>query len=191
MIGAFAGAAAAQLCPPVPQAGCRGPAIPQKAVFRLRDRTSDLTDQSDRMIWKWLRGSATLKSEFGDPTTTKTYELCVYDATPTLISTERVPAGGSCGSRPCWSETASGFKYRDGQLTSDGVGKLLLREGIEDGGRAKIILKGQRENLNMPTLPLAQPVTVQLVNSDGACWEAIYSAPADKNEQGLFKDRSD
>ena len=43
-------------------------------------------------------------------------------------------------------------------------------------------------------LPLAQPVTVQLVHSDGVCWEAVYSAPASKNTAGppgQFKDRAD
>jgi hypothetical protein len=34
-------------------------------------------------------------------------------------------------------------------------------------------------------------VTVQLINSDGECWEASYSAPPTKNVNGIFKDKSD
>jgi hypothetical protein len=188
IVGSLASGVDAQLCPPAPQAGCVGPALPLKAVFRLRDHALD--DIPDRLIWKWLRGSATAKSDFGNPTIDTAYELCVYDATTTLISTEHVPAGGICGSRPCWTETSTGFKYRDGQLAADGVGKLLLREGLEDG-KARIIMKGQRGNLNMPALPLAQSVTVQLVNSIGNCWDAVYNEPADHNDSELFKDRAD
>jgi hypothetical protein len=161
--------------------------LSEKAVFRLRDRTPD---RPDRMIWKWLRGSTTPKADFGSPTTTTGYELCVYNGTGALISTERVPAGGTCNGKPCWKETTTGFKYRNGQLTPDGVGKLILRQGIE-AGKAKIVLKGQRENLNMPALPLTQPVRVQLVNSLGTCWEATYSAPAAKNDSTTFKDKAD
>jgi hypothetical protein len=43
----------------------------------------------------------------------------------------------------------------------------------------------------MPTLPLAQPVRAQLKTSDGVCWEAVYSAPAQKNTATEFKDKAD
>jgi hypothetical protein len=32
---------------------------------------------------------------------------------------------------------------------------------------------------------------VQLVNSNGFCWEATYSAPAQRNQSGRFIDKSD
>ena len=44
------------------------------------------------------------------------------------------------------------------------------------------------------TFPITQPVTVQLKNSSGACWGAVYSAPASKNTAGppaQFKDKAD
>jgi hypothetical protein len=52
-------------------------------------------------------------------------------------------------------------------------------------------LKGRGANLALPTLPLAQPVTVQLRSSTGVCWDAVYSAPASRNQSDLFRDKSD
>jgi len=64
-------------------------------------------------------------------------------------------------------------------------------------GKAKIVVKGKGANLPMPapvgTGLFAQDtaVTVQLVNSDGMCWEADFSAPAKKNDLKVFKAKSD
>jgi hypothetical protein len=66
----------------------------------------------------------------------------------------------------------------------------MLREGLVDG-KARIIVKGRGAQLREPPLPIDQPVTVQLKSSDGVCWEAIYSAPALRNQTGRFKDGSD
>jgi hypothetical protein len=70
---------------------------------------------------------------------------------------------------------------------------MTLKEGLV-AGKARIILKGKGTLLDDPTYPLAQPVTVQLLNSEGVCWEAVYSAPANKNTAGpppQFKDKAD
>jgi len=42
----------------------------------------------------------------------------------------------------------------------------------------------------LPSVPLASAVTVQLVNSDGVCWETTYSAPR-KNGAGTLKAKGD
>ena len=52
-------------------------------------------------------------------------------------------------------------------------------------------MKGKGALLDDPTIPISQPVTVQLFNSDGVCWEATFSAPAQKNVAGQFKDKAD
>ena len=67
--------------------------------------------------------------------------------------------------------------------------QVLLKEGID--GKAKILVKGKGVNLPLPTLPLTQPVTVQLRSRDGGCWEAVYGAPATKNDATQFKDKAD
>jgi hypothetical protein len=176
------------LCATGPETGCRTPVTSQKASLSLRDRTPDAKDQ---LVWKWLAGAATAKADFGNPLATS-YQLCVYDAGSHTIAQASAPPGGTCGRRPCWRESASGFKYRSNDRTPDGHPqssvKLSLREGA--AGKAKIVLQGRGVHLGLDPLPATQPVTVQLKNGD-VCWEAIYGAPARKNEPGGFKDKGD
>jgi hypothetical protein len=57
-----------------------------------------------------------------------------------------------------------------------------------------ISFAGEGTNVDMRATPLAQPVTAQLHNSSGACWQATYSAPAIKNTGGRwpeFIDKAD
>ena len=92
---------------------------------------------------------------------------------------------------PCWKATSSGFRYKDRNLTPDGLSKLVLKEG--GAGKARILLRGKGSDLMIPTLPLTQDltITVQLLNSDGFCWESQYSAPPLKSRTDQFKDKSD
>jgi len=157
----------------------------------LKDR---LPDTHDLLTWKWTRGEATLKADFGDPLTSTEYALCLYDetvATPVLKLVANIPAGGTCAGKPCWKEIAHGFKYTNKNATPDGVTLLVLKEGLE--GLAQIHLKAMGGNVDMPTLPLNQDttITVQLKNDEGTCWEAEFSAPSITNEQVQFRDKSD
>jgi hypothetical protein len=164
--------------------------VAERAFFQLKDRTPD---DKDLLSWKWLKGSVTPKSDFGDPLTTDTYELCVYEgALPTLISHATAPAGGLCRlGKPCWKETTTGFKYLDRELTPLGIQRITLKEGLTPGA-AKIMVSGRGVNLDMPSpFPLAPPVTVQLKNSSGVCWQATYGAPATRNTATEFKDKAD
>ena len=61
--------------------------------------------------------------------------------------------------------------------THGGVTRIVLKGG-EDPGKPKIQVKAKGTNVAPPALPFTQPVTVQLRNSDGICWEAVYAAPA-------------
>ncbi len=179
----------AAVCGPAPASGCRLPAVQRKALLQLRNRTPDT---KDRLLWKWLKGAATAKSDFGDPTTTTGYRLCVYDGDATLIATAAIPAAGTCNTaspRPCWRASASGYRYVDRDLTPDGIQQLILKAGA--GGKAQIVLKGRGDSLPMPTLPISQlPVRVQLVGSNGACFEATYGTTL-KNQQDQFKAKAD
>jgi hypothetical protein len=96
------------------------------------------------------------------------------------------PAGGVCGTsrpRPCWRASGSGFVYVNRALTPLGISRIVLRAGDVDGA-ARITVHGLGSNLALPTFPLAQPVTVQLKNASGACWEATYTAPPTRNTAG-------
>ncbi|MCC6850267.1 MAG: hypothetical protein IT294_17385 [Deltaproteobacteria bacterium] len=181
-------------CAALPVAGCRTPSVGQKAQLALKDRSPDAKDQ---LQWKWSKGSATTKADFGSPTTTTSYHLCVYDGTSTVIVDALIPAGGLCGTsnpKPCWKDKTKGFDYKDKDLTPDGVEQLKLKEGLA-AGKASIQLKAKGTPLDDPSYPITQPVTVQLHNTaSGLCWEAVYSAPATKNTAGppaQFKDKAD
>jgi hypothetical protein len=168
--------------------------VAQRAQFSLTDKTIHARNLLD---WKWLKGAVTTKSDFGDPLSVDTYELCVYDAAPSLIMHATAPAGGLCGAshpKPCWTQKTSGFTYVDRDLIPLGVRKIVLKAGLNPG-TARITVQGKGVNLDMPaSFPLAQPVTVQLKNSSGVCWEATYDAPASRNTAGppaLFRDKAD
>jgi len=187
---ATAGTGTAQTCDPAPLPGCRQPTVENKALLLLKDKGED----KKKLVWKWLKGDATALEDFGDPTTSTTYTLCIYDETndvPSLSLTAAVPPGGICDGDPCWSTIGAGFKYKDSAAVNGGIKNLLLKFG--EAGKAKIIAKGIGAQLALPGLPLAQDTTVvvQLKNQLGTCWEARYSAPASANDSGGFKDKGD
>lgn len=175
------------LCGPVPQAGCRGPAQALKGTVALKDKSPDKKDQVN---WKYIKGAATTLADFGTPLTTTDYTLCVYDASaaPQPILLAHIPAGGTCGTKPCWKAIKGGFKYNDKLLDPDGIQQLQLKSGVAT--KAKIIAKGKGVNLPMPALPLSPTVTVQLKSESGVCWEARYTNPQ-KNIPEQFRSKAD
>jgi aldose sugar dehydrogenase len=169
-------------CAPTPES-CRLPVVPGKSKIMLKDNATD--DGKDLLVWKWIKGAATDKSEFGDPLGATTYELCLYDAGG-VVGSATIAAGSE------WKETGSGYKFKDTALDPDGVQKVLLKAGEDE--KAKIIVKAKGDNLAMPNLSLlASPLTVQLKRSGSSvCWGAVYSfPPAIKNDASQFKDAAD
>jgi hypothetical protein len=138
--------------------------------------------------FKWGNGAATTLADFGFPTASTDYFLCVYD-NDNLASHARIPAGGTCAGKPCWSAKPTGFQYKDKDLTPHGISQVKLKAGV--AGKAQIQVKGSRVNLLTPDLPFVLPVRVQMQNSLGTCWEASFSAPALKNLDPQYKDKAD
>lgn len=166
-------------CPLAPEPSCRQPGAGKASLLVQNDGDDD----RDRLGWKWLKGDATPKTAFGNPLPPK-YILCTYvDA---IVSQADIPSAQACPS--CWRETGTGFRFKS---SGNQIQSLTLKAG--DVGKAKIIAKGKGAPLpdDIPSIPLSQPITVQLLNGDGECWEATYSAPASKNANGLFRDKSD
>lgn len=165
-------------CLPAPQV-CR---TATKSLLLVKDKADDA---KDKLIWKWIKGEATTQAEFGDPTGAADYALCVYaGSTAALVAEALVPAGA-----PQWSVLGTkGYKYGDASATPDGVTKAILK-GNATQPKAKALVKGKGANLPDLTLPLAGPVTVQLVNGDsGLCFGADYAgAQLLKNQEGLLK----
>jgi hypothetical protein len=173
----------------VPEAAGCATALPRRASLSLRN---DANPARDQLSSKWKGAAAVAREDFGDPTTTDAYALCVIDrtggvATARLAAT--VPAGGVCGAKPCWKSTSTSFVYADAAAAQAGIRKIQLKAGA--AGRAKATVKGKGASLAMPALPLATPVTVRLVRTGTpACWEAAFGAPS-RNDAGAFKAKSD
>ena len=146
----------------------------------------------DQLVWKGLKGAATMKAEFGDPITTESYAFCIYDNNGLVKGTSVAP-GGTCGLRPCWANKFFSYIFKDKTLAQGGILSVFLKEGLVDG-TAKFVVKGKGANLLLPPdlTTLQSPVTVQLKNSLGNCWGAVYSfPPATKSDSQNFKDKSD
>lgn len=180
--------------------GCAGVAAPatschaaERTSLTLRDQVLDGRDQ---LVWRWSRGDAVTPGDLGDPIAGGTsYALCLYDTvggTPSLAHAPIViPSGGTCRGKPCWKAVgASGFKRSDRDRAPDGVESLLLRGG--GAGKSSIVLVARGASLAPPPLPLAQDpaVTVQLRSSGGACFGAVYTAPARKSDGTQFRDQT-
>jgi hypothetical protein len=136
--------------------------------------------------WKWGKGAATLKSEFGTPLTSSAFALCLYDANGVVLAAS-APAGGLCGTKPCWRESGSGFGYK--RAGANGLLQISLKAGAS--GKAKIGVKARGDAFTMPALgAMTPPLEVQLRNA-GACWSATYSAPFGSATAALLKDASD
>jgi hypothetical protein len=177
---------------PLPAASCHAPVASGKAQLAVKNRAPATKDQ---LKWKWAKGAATDRAELGDPVTGDTaYTLCIYDRTggaTSVVTSLVVPAGGTCGGKPCWKATRSGFTYADQTLAHDGVKQLKLRAGVAGRAQAALQAKGSGMGFAPGMLPLAQSpsVTVQLTNTNGACWSADYAAPAKINRTDAFVDR--
>jgi len=154
-------------CSPAPRPVCKA-ASPGAARLTIKDRTPDTVDQ---VRWKW-KGAATAVADFGTPTLTTDYALCLYQGT-TLKLAARAPAGGTCGTNPCWKALGTkGYVYKNSALTPDGLLKGTLKAG--DTGKASVTVKGKGTNLPDGVLPLAVPVTVQVQGTNGSCWTARF-----------------
>jgi hypothetical protein len=176
----FAGSPA---CAPAPRSTCRHSQVPAQTRIWLNNRSADLRDT---IVWKWRRGAGTAKSDFGDPIHLQGYAMCIYGSGGSLLFDGTVPSGGSCGARSCWRGSGPGFKYRNGTAVPDGLTKILLVPG--DAGHASVVVKGRGVNLDVPPLPLALPITVQLQQESGPCWEAVYDAAGvRRNEAERFR----
>jgi hypothetical protein len=161
-----------------PRTDCRTPFVTPSGLFRLQDVTPGEPNAGDKLTWEWWRGSATEMQEFGDPLSTSSYDLCVFDAsagTQELVMSEHVGAAASCSSKSCWKSAKTSFTYTDRKLENGPISSLFLKAGVD--GKARITLKGKGTKLGMPTLPLhmQNAVTVQLSNGT-ACWEGHYGS---------------
>ena len=174
-------------CGPAPLSTCFHPVLSAKASLSMKRGSTLFKDQ---LKWLWLAGERTTLADYGSPLSATQYTLCLYDNTGLRLHAN-VPAGGLCAGKSCWKAVGTtGFRYGDKDLTPDGVQKLNLKSGTDGKAQVKLTVRGA--NLGLPDLStIAQPVTVQIKNSNGKCWEAIFSAPSRYQSSTIFKDKGD
>jgi hypothetical protein len=160
-------------CPSTPLGGCR---TSQKAALKLKDNA---VGSKNQLLWKWRKGQATSLGSFGTPTGTTSYTLCVYVGTAAATA-YTVPGGAH------WTTLGTtGFKYKDPSGTAAGIQKVILKSGAD--GKAQVLVRGRGDNLPNPTLPVALPVTAQLVNSaTNVCYTSTFATATD-NRATLFQ----
>ena len=129
------------------------------------------TSSKNSLAWAWKSGTAVASGDLGDPVTQTGFAVCVYDAAGRQ-SAATVSAGGSCLGKPCWKAMKGGSKYSNADATGSKT-SVLLKAGL--AGKARIKAKGRGQALDLPSLPLVVPVTMDLMSSTGRCWSARYS----------------
>ena len=154
-----------------PHQGCRSDSAGSRLLLKAGGTGGQL-----KWNWEGVAGETTPEN-LGDPSVGTAVQVCLY-AGGVPVATTLVPPGGTCGARPCWRRTASGFHYRDPGLAIDGLKRIRL--AVQSDG-SLVSLRGRGSDLALPpTLPLATPITMQLlIFEPGAtrCWEAVYSTP--------------
>lgn len=166
------GALGAAACPPQPTGRCL---LPGKSSVSV---TTPKKAGREKLSWKWSKGAATTLADFGSPTTSTDYEVCVYaGARGRLLVDVAIPADATR-----WKATRKGFKYGDRTGSQGGIRKIVLQEG--DAGKAKLKVTGVGVDLGADPLPSELPLRVQLVNteSDG-CWEDGYGGAEIRRNQ--------
>ena len=176
-------------CPTAPLPGCQ-PARGGKSRFVLRAAVDNTVDQ--QLSWRWVSSASVPETNFEDPLTGGNgYTVCVYDPFGRRVEAT-APPGRTCGSRPCWKRTSSGFVYRDPFRDPRGLQRILLKAGSA-AGRARIKMTGKGSNLPLPRpiLPLVLPLRVQVVRDlTATCWEATFSSSRENGPE-VFQARSD
>ena len=168
-------------CPVAPSGTCE---TSLKAQLQLKLNASDT---KDKLKWRFSSGPLLTQSDFGNPTTTASYALCLYDDGALAAALQVGPSGTQ------WIPVGSkGYKFTDLTGTSAGVTKIKLLGG--DLGKSKLQVKGKGTNLPMPT-PVSGTrffaqtiaVTAQLREVNGDCYETAFTdAETTKNDGAQY-----
>lgn len=165
LVGAV-GSGLAAVCDPTPRAGCDAAG------------KSSLTVTHGKLGWSFQKGGAgRVLADFGAPTTTTTYTVCLYDGGARVWQAKVAPGAA-------WRQSgAAGYTYK----AKDGITRIGLEGGL--AGKPSVRVQGRGAAVATLPTPLGQPVdvTVQLMNDANAnCWSDRYTV-ARSNVPGTFK----
>jgi cysteine-rich repeat protein len=165
-------------CVGYPNGSCSAVTGTTKAAVTLK---TGADPEDKRAAWSWV-GTSTLAT-FGNPTTTTDYTFCIYELNPnpnapSIVHRAAVPAGGTCGTSPCWQAKTNGFAYKNRDLTPDGIAVVKLKAPSTPDRFAKVTVKGKGGNLPLAaSLPTGVPLEVHLESDDLTCWESTFTTP--------------
>lgn len=162
-------------CAKTPRSDCR-----TAGFSKLKSKKPRVGSERDRFSWIWAKGEATTLAEFGDPTSTTTYNLCVYNDGELSAASTFAPDPDA------WKATNSGYKRDEKIVGVDGgnLGRNSVRLRAGEDGRATIVVQESRITAPDPAFPFEAPVTVQFVNEDnGTCWESVFESDDFKKNQ--------
>ena len=124
----------------------------------------------------WTKGQPTSQAEFGLPTGTTQYALCIYTGTVSaLVADYTVP-----GDAVKWSPIGSnGYKYKDSNGAADGITKITLKGSTQNTSKALVKGKGaDLADVALESLDDDGLIVVQLVNdSTSVCFESTFEPP--------------
>jgi polyhydroxybutyrate depolymerase len=158
------------VCPPAPRAACR---LAPMGTLRI---TKGARVAGNRLRWTWRGGVPTTTAAFGDPTTSTAVTSCIYDAAGLVA--EVGTRAGRCGDAPCWRRVRStGFVYHDRAAASADLVQLRLRASRT--GKGTVLVRARGPAVPDLALPLAPPLTIQLLRDDAdVCFETIAAGAA-------------
>jgi hypothetical protein len=161
-----------------PETGCVSTGTPStecvpavRASFQVKNSSNNLVD---RVKLSWKGGPVHLQ-DFGDPTQTTRYELCVYDTTGVRMAMGVDPGLG-------WSflgqSTAPrGYRFKDRTGAQAGTRRIDLKGSSLTNAQVRWDGRGELLPDPVPSDPprlFSLPLTAQVYAGDGTCWEAEF-----------------
>jgi hypothetical protein len=162
-------------------AGCQSAHAPAPTCHAADGATLSLKHNADatkdRLIWKW-KGTGLTPPDFGDPTFTTGYTLCLYAGTASApVAAAGLPAGAG------WSAAGStGFKFKG--ASPDGLTNAHL--SASRSGKSHALIKGKGAALPAVPLPSDLPLIVQLVDDSGSLCLGSEFSSVKKNDAARF-----
>lgn len=168
-------------CPLNPAPAC---VTSLKGQLQLHSKSSDLTGAKDKLRWKFLGGPALMQADFGNPLSSASYALCIYDDNSLKVEARVGPSGS------LWSaQSTKGYVYKDKEALTDGIKNVKLMGGATDNSKLQVMGKGAGLPPLVPlstTRFLANTIAVvaQFREVNGDCYETSFTATNEKKNDG-------